>query len=303
VAFATQFLAATIRTATPLLFAGLGETLAEQSGIINVGLEGIMITGALGGLLGAALGGVMTGFLMAALSGAVLAAVFALFATGLRADQIVTGTAITLVGLGLTGTAYRWTYGATGAALSIPTMHPAAVPGLSAIPIVGPALFDQPSVTYVGYVLVPILWWWTYRTHAGLALRAVGQNPAAARAAGVSPRAVQYGATIVGGVLGGVAGGILVLAQVGTFAEGMTAGRGFIAIAIVALGHWDPLGAAIAALAFGAVSALQYVFQAMGWHAPYQLFLAVPYAATLIALATMGERRAPAMLGIRDKEP
>jgi general nucleoside transport system permease protein len=297
VPFATQFLAATIRTATPLLFAGLGETLAEQSGVINVGLEGIMIVGALGALLGAAFGGVVSGFAIAAISGAALAAVFAVFATGLRADQIVTGTAITLAGLGLTGTVYRWTYGATGAALSIPTMRPAAIPGLAAIPVVGPALFNQPSITYAGYLLVPAIWWWTYRTHAGLALRAVGQNPAAARAAGVSPRAVQYGATIVGGVLGGIAGGILVLAQVGTFAEGMTAGRGFIAIAIVALGHWHPIGAAVAALAFGAVSALQYVFQAMGWHAPYQLFLAVPYVATLIALATMGERRAPAMLG------
>ncbi len=300
-AFATQFLAATIRTATPLLFAGLGETLAEQAGIINVGLEGIMITGALGALLGSALGGVMSGFAVAALSGAVVATVFAVFATGLHADQIVTGTAITLAGFGLTGTVYRWTYGATGAALSIPTMHSVAVPGLSAIPVIGPALFDQPSVTYVGYLLVPFLWWWTYRTHAGLALRAVGQNPAAARAAGVSPRAVQYTATIVGGVLGGISGGILVLAQVGTFAEGMTAGRGFIAIAIVALGHWHPIGAALAALAFGAVSALQYVFQAMGWHVPYQLFLAVPYAATLIALATMRARRAPAMLGIVEK--
>jgi simple sugar transport system permease protein len=301
VAFATQFLAATIRTATPLLFAGLGETLAEQAGIINVGLEGIMITGALGALLGSSVGGVMSGFIVAALSGAVVAAVFAVFATGLHADQIVTGTAITLAGFGLTGTVYRWTYGATGAALSIPTMHSVAVAGLSAIPVIGPALFDQPSVTYVGYLLVPLLWWWTYRTHAGLALRAVGQNPAAARAAGVSPRAVQYTATIVGGVLGGIAGGILVLAQVGTCAEGMTAGRGFIAIAIVALGHWHPIGAAVAALAFGAVSALQYVFQAMGWHIPYQLFLAVPYAATLIALATMRARRAPAMLGIQEK--
>ena len=296
----TPFLAATIRTATPLLFAGLGETVAEQAGVINVGLEGIVITGALTGLLGAGYGGVAGGFLAAALSGVAIAALFALFATVLRADQIVTGTAITLLGLGLTGTAYRWIFGATGTALSIPTMHAAAIPGLSAIPILGSALFDQPPVTYLAYLLVPILWWWTYRTHGGLALRAVGQNPEAARTAGISPRRVQFGAILFEGMLGGIAGGTLVLAQVGTFAEGMSAGRGFIAIAIVALGHWHPVGAALAALAFGAVSALQFVFQAMGWNVPYQLFLAVPYAATLIALATMGARgrqRAPAALG------
>jgi general nucleoside transport system permease protein len=298
--FTTEFLAATIRTATPLLFAGLGETLAEQAGVINVGLEGIIITGALGGLLGATVGGVAGGFAVAAVSGAAVAALFAVFAAYLRADQIVTGTAITLLGLGLTGTVYRWTFGATGTALSIPTMRPFALPGLSSIPIIGQAVFAQPLVSYVAYLLVPAVWWWTYHTHGGLALRAVGQNPDAARAAGISSRRVQCLATIVGGMLGGIAGGTLVLAQVGTFAEGMSAGRGFIAIAIVALGHWHPLGAAAAALAFGAVSALQYVFQAMGWHTPYQLFLAVPYAATLIALALMGARgrqHAPAALG------
>jgi ABC-type uncharacterized transport system permease subunit len=295
--FATEFLAATIRTATPLLLAAMGETLAEQAGVINVGLEGIMIVGALGALLGAGVGGVSGGFVIAALSGAVLAALFALFASVMRADQIVTGTAITLFGLGLTGTVYRWRFGPTGTALSIPTMHPTALPGLSRIPILGPALFDQPAVTYAAYLLVPILWWWMYRTHAGLALRAVGQNPDAARAAGISPRTTQCVASIVGGILGGVAGGMLVLAQVGTFAEGMTAGRGFIAIAIVALGHWHPVGAAVAALAFGSVSALQYVVQAMGWHAPYQVFLAVPYAATLVALALMRRGQAPAALG------
>jgi simple sugar transport system permease protein len=294
--FATEFLAATIRTATPLLFAALGETLAEQAGVINVGLEGVMIVGALGALLGGNTG-VAGGFVSAAIVGAAVAALFALFAVAMRADQIVTGTAITLFGLGLTGTVYRWVYGPTGTALSIPTMHPFALPGLSRIPVLGPALFDQPPVTYAAYLLVPILWWWTYRTHAGLGLRVVGQNPEAARAAGIAPRAMQCAACIVGGVLGGIAGGTLVLAQVGTFAEGMTAGRGFIAIAIVALGHWHPVGAALAALAFGSVSALQYVFQAMGWHAPYQLFLAVPYVATLVALALMRRGQAPAGLG------
>ena len=295
---ATAFLAATVRTATPLVFAALGETLTEQSGVINVGLEGIIITGAFAALVGAGTGGVGGGFLAAALAGAGVAALFAAFAVWLRADQIITGTAITLFGLGLTGTLYQWIYGVTGAVLTIPTMHTAALPGLDRIPVFGPALFEQPLVTYVGYALVPLLWWWTYRTRNGLALRAVGENPEAARTAGISPKRVQFGAILMGGILGGVAGGTLVLAQVGTFAEGMSAGRGFIAIAIVALGRWHPIGAAIGAFVFGAASALQYLFQAMGWHAPYQLFLALPYVLTLLALAgAAGGRRAPAALG------
>jgi general nucleoside transport system permease protein len=291
---ATEFLAATVRTATPLLFLALGETLTEQAGVINVGLEGVVIAGAFGALIGAGAAGVGGGFFVAALSGATVAALFALFVTLLRADQIIAGTGITLLGLGLTGTLYRLAYGATGAALTIPTMHAVAIPGLARLPVVGPAMFDQPAITYLGYILVPVLWWWTYRTHGGLALRAVGQNPDAASTAGISPRRVQGTAIVTGGLLGGLAGGTLVLAQVGTFAEGMSAGRGFIAIAIVALGRWHPIGAAIGAVGFGAVSALQFLFQALGWHVPYQLFLAVPYVVTLIALAVLGGRNRPA---------
>jgi ABC-type uncharacterized transport system permease subunit len=241
------------------------------------------------------------GFLIAAAAGAAVAAVFAFFAVVLRTDQIIAGTAITLLGLGLTGTLYRELYGASGAALSIPTAGTLAIPLLSRIPVLGPALFAQPVVTYAVYLLVPAVWWWTTRTQSGLAVRAVGESPAAARAAGLSPRRLQFGAVMIGGVLGGLAGGTLVLAQVGTFAEGMSAGRGFIAIAIVALGRWRPLGVAAGALLFGAASALEFLFQAMGWRAPYQLFLAVPYLVTLIALATLaGNAAAPSALGRRE---
>jgi general nucleoside transport system permease protein len=302
----TGYLAATMRLATPLALAALGETVSERAGVINVGMEGVIIAGAFGGLVGAGsiagpAAGVMTGFAAAAAAGAVIALLFALFAVILRADQIITGTAITLLGLGLTGTLYRRLYGAGGAALSIPTAGAVRIPGLAAIPVLGPALFNQPAITYFAYVLVPLLVWWTYHTRAGLALRAVGENPEAARAAGFSPRRIQLGAVFAGGVLGGLAGGTLVLAQVGTFAEDMSAGRGFIAIAIVALGRWHPAGAAAGALLFGAASALQFLFQAMGWHAPYQLFLAFPYLLTLVALAAFaGRHAAPAALGQRE---
>lgn len=293
-----DFLAATVRTATPLALAALGETVGEAAGVINVGLEGIIIAGAFAGLVGSITVGVYAGFLASALAGAAVAGIFALFAIVLRADQIITGTAVTLFGLGLTGTLYRRAFGATGAALRASTQHATVIPGLSRIPLVGTAVFGQPAITYIVYALVPTLWWALYRTRPGLALRAVGENPEAARSAGINPRRIQLGAVLFGGITGGLAGGTIVLAQVGTFAEGMSAGRGFVAIAIVALGRWHPVGAAIGALLFGAASALQFLFQAMGWAAPYQLFLALPYLLTLVALAAFGGRHAaPAALG------
>lgn len=172
------------------------------------------------------------------------------------------------------------------------------VPGLHAIPIIGPAFFAQPAPTYIAMAAVPALWWLLFRTRWGLTVRAVGESPSAARAAGVRVRTTRSIATIVGGLLAGLGGASLVLAQVGTFAEKMTAGRGFVAIAIVVLGRWHPFGVAIAALIFGAASALQYVFQAMGLAVPYQFFLMLPYVLTLLALAgVVGRVRAPAGLG------
>lgn len=285
-------LEATVRTATPLALAALGETVVQRSGVINIGLEGIILAGAFGALVGAN-AGATGGVAGAVAAGLVTAAVFAAFAVGARADQIITGTAVTLLSLGLTGALYRAMYGAGGAALTIPTMAPVPIPGLSSIPFIGHALFAQPIFTYGVYLLVPAIWWWMYRTHAGLALRATGEAPEAARAAGISVSRVRLGAILFGGMLGGASGASLVLAQSGTFAEGMSAGRGFIAIAIVVLGRWHPVGAGIAALVFGAASALQFFFQAMGWSIPYQVFLLLPYALTLLLLGVRRGHAAP----------
>jgi simple sugar transport system permease protein len=294
----TAFLEATVRTATPLGLAALGEVVVERTGIINIGLEGIILAGAFGALLGATHGGATEGFLVAMLFGVSTAMVFAVFAAWLRADQIISGTAVTLLAIGATGTLYRALYGATGAALSVATAGPVAIPGLAGIPVLGPALFNQPAATYIAYLLVPMVWWWMYRTHAGLALRAIGESPAAAEAAGIRSDRFRVGALAFGGLLGGLAGGTLVISQAGTFAEGMSAGRGFIAIAIVVLGRWHPLGVALAALVFGAASALQFLLQALGLALPYQVFLVLPYLLTLAALAGVAGRvRAPASLG------
>ncbi len=292
------FLEATVRTATPLALAALGESVAERAGVINIGLEGIILAGAFGALLGAGTGTVWVGFLVGATVGWAMACLFGFFVVTIHADQIIAGTGINLLALGLTGTLYRTLYGASGAGLSTPTTGPIPIPMLSHMPLVGPAFFAQTWPTYFVYLLVPALWWVFYRTHAGLALRAVGEKPEAALVAAVHPARVRWAALSVNGVLGGTAGAMLVLAQAGTFAENMSAGRGFIAIAIVVLGRWRPIGVAVAALVFGAASALQFLFQAAGWSLPYQLFLAFPYILTLVALAgTGGRAAAPASLG------
>lgn len=290
-------LEASVRTATPLALAALGEAVVERAGVINIGLEGVIIAGAFGALVGASMGAI-GGIAAGLVAGVATAAVFAAFALGARADQIIVGTAITLLATGITGTVYRTVYGTAGAALSIPTMAPLPIPILSDVPLVGRAFFAQPVFTYAAYLLVPALWWFLYRTHVGLALRAVGEAPEAARTAGVNDRRLRMGAVLFGGLLGGASGASLVLAQSGTFAEGMSAGRGFIAIAIVVLGRWHPVGVGFAALLFGAASALQFFFQATGWHVPYQVFLLLPYALTLVLLGVRrGRAAAPGALG------
>lgn len=293
-----SFLESSVRTATPLLLAALGETVVERAGIINIGLEGIVIGGAFGALVGATHGGAVAGIVLGMLAGVALAVLFYVFVDLLGTDQIVTGTAVTVLALGLTGALYRTMYGASGASLSIETLDAVSIPMVSRIPFVGSALFAQPAITYLTMVLLPATWWWLYRTHGGLALRSMGESPAASLASGVSLRKYRLGALCFGGAMGGLAGATLVVAQVGTFAEGMSAGRGFIAIAVVVLGRWNPMGVTVAGLVFGAAMAMQYWIQALGLAIPYPIVLAAPYVLTLAALAGVAGRvRAPKALG------
>ena len=299
----SEFLAAAVRTATPLLLAATGELVVERAGIIYVGIEGSILAGALAAAAGGLALGSGPAVVLALLAGAATAGLFALFVVRWRTEQIVTGTAITLVATGATAALYHVLFGPEGAGLRIPVVRPVVVPGLSAIPLIGNALFAQSLFTYAAVVGMLAVWWTLARTHLGLALRACGERPSAARAAGIATGRMRGAAALFAGALGGAAGAALVLVQSGTFAEGMSAGRGFIAIAIVALGRWRPGGVLIAALAFGAASALQYLFQARGWTLPYQAFLALPYVATLVALATTRARgAAPAALGQTDSE-
>lgn len=297
-ALAAGFGAAAVRIATPLLLAALGETVAERGGVLNLGIEGAMLAGALASAFGAIHGGPWTGVVAGITAGVVTAAVFAAVALGAGADQVIAGTAVTLGATGLTGAIYRATFGSAAGGLGLPTLGNVAIPGLSNIPLLGPALFDQPVPTYLALLAVPLVWWLIYRTRWGLGLRAAGESPSAARASGVRVIRTRTLGVLVGGAFAGLAGASLVLAQVGTFAENMTAGRGFIAIAIVVLGRWNPLGVALAALAFGALTALQFLLQGLGLAVPYQLFLMLPYAITLLALGgAVGRARSPESLG------
>jgi simple sugar transport system permease protein len=302
-ALLASFLSAAVRVATPLLLAALGETITERGGVINLGIEGAMLSGALAAALGATAGGPWAGLWAAILTGVLVAGVFAVITVRAGADQIITGTAITLGCVGVTGAIYRRSYGPAGVGLSLPTFPAMPIPGLATVPVIGPALFQQSLLTYLGYFAVPILWWLLFRARWGLRLRATGESARDARAAGVNVERTRIIGTLIGGGFAGVAGASLVLAQVGTFAEKMTAGRGFIAIAIVVLGAWNPVRVLWAALFFGAAMALQFLFQALVIGVPYQLFLVLPYVLTLLVLAgVVGRVRAPAELGRSPEE-
>jgi simple sugar transport system permease protein len=301
--FATALLEATLRAATPLALAALGELLIERSGSINIGLEGSVLAGALAAAIVGQSFGAGMGLFGGAVGGAALGVIFAAFTIALRSDQVITGTAVTLLALGLTGSLARSYFGEQGVALTLPTLSATHFLGLERLPLVGRAVVAQPGIFHFTWLSAIALHWWISRTHAGLALRAVGESPRAARAAGIHADRARWVAILAGSALAGVGGAVLVVAQSGTFVEGMSAGRGFIAIAIVALGHWQPLPVLAAALLFGAASALQFAAQSLGWALPYQLFLAAPYIATLIVLAASARSgRPPAALGRRQAD-
>ncbi len=290
-------LEATLRLAAPLLLAALGELVVERAGVINIGIEGTMLTGAFAGFaIAAAPGSPLAGVAGAALAGAGVGVLFGAFAVLRRVDQIVVGMAVNLVALGATGLGTRALY--AGAPPSAPTVPELAIPGLAGLPLLGPALFSQTPFVHGALLLTLALGFFLSRTAPGLRLRAVGESARAADTEGVSVHATRLAAVVFGSALSGLAGAALSLAQSDTFTEGMTAGRGFIALAIVIFGRWRPLGVLLAAIFFGAATALQFRLQARGAAIPYPVFLMLPYVVTLAVLAfAIGGAAAPADLG------
>lgn len=294
----TALVASTITMAVPLLLAALGELIAERAGVLNIGLEGMLLGGAFAALAVTLLSGSSAlGVAAAVLVGMGLGGLLGLFVAVWNANQVVAGTALNLLAAGLTGVAYRAIFGVTGAALTVAGAPRLTVPGLATLPVIGP-LFDQTLLGYAAFALVPLIWLFLARTLAGVRVRMVGENPWAAETQGVAVRRVRIAALLACGALAASGGAFLSIAYANTFVEGMSAGRGFIALAIVIVGRRQPLGVLLAALCFGLATALQFHFQALGLAVPFQFFLILPYVLTLLVLAGfVGRSPAPAALG------
>jgi len=295
-----NFLAADIRLATPILLTAIGMIYSERAGIVNIGAEGMMLVGALTGVVGSFyFGSAWFGALGAIIAGGLMGLLFGFITITLQGNQIVTGIAFNLLGLGLTTTASRVIFGTTSTRPEIDAFSAVAIPGLSKIPILGPVFFNQSVIVYFAIVLVLATYFILYYTSWGLELRAVGEVPKAADTVGVNVYKVRYFSILIGGALAGLGGAFLSLGLVSLFTENMVAGRGFIAIAAVIFGKWNPFGVLLAALIFGAGDATVFRLQAMGTDIPYQFIRMIPYVITIAALAGfVGYSRAPGASGI-----
>lgn len=291
------FLGATIRLSTPLLLAALGELIAERAGVLNLGVEGMMLTGALFGFLGVHYtDSMLIGWGLAALSGAGIALLFAVFAISLRCHQVIVALGINLLALGATGFLYRLLFGVSAVAPHIATDRPVHIPFLSEIPVLGEVLFQQTTLVYVTFALVPIVWYVIHRTPVGLTLRSVGENAVAADTVGIRVQAVRYAATLIGGAMAGLAGAYLSTTSLNVFLEGMTGGTGWIAVAIVILGNWSAVGILMGSLMFGGAMALQLRLQSAGLGVPREFIVMLPYVLTLVALTGLVRRSNPPAL-------
>jgi ABC-type uncharacterized transport system permease subunit len=277
-------LATGIVAGTPLLFACLGELVTERAGVMNLGVEGMMLIGAVSGFAAAAAShNQWMGLLAAMAAGGLLALIHAFLTISLQANQVVSGLALTIFGTGLSAYLGKPLIGIPAVA----TFKPYAIPVLSGIPWLGEMLFKHDLLVYLSFILAALLWFVLYRTKTGLNLRAVGENPGAADTAGISVYKVRYAAVIFGGVLSGAAGAYLSLAYAPSWLENMTAGRGWIAVALVIFAMWNPGRAVIGAYIFGAIDALGFYLQTMGVLIPSFFLKMLPYVFTFIVLIVM----------------
>ncbi|MEF2073014.1 ABC transporter permease [Consotaella sp. CSK11QG-6] len=297
--FDAGFFAALIRISTPLLLATLGELYCERSGVLNLGIEGTMLLGAMAGFTGAYFTGSLWLGVAAALAVGMVAGLLMTFlAVVLGVSQHVSGIGTTLLTTGLAFYLYRLIFGQPASPPNVVPFQPLAIPGLSDMPVVGPILFAQSPLTYLALLAVPATAWLLYRTPWGLDLRTVGENPRAADAAGVSVWGMRTQALIIGSGLMGIAGAFLSISQFNAFTFGVVSGRGWVAIALVVFGLWSPWRCAAGALLFAALEALQLRLQANNvLHLPYQVFLMLPFVMTIVAMALVSRNaRAPAAL-------
>jgi simple sugar transport system permease protein len=285
IGFLIGLLSATVRMATPLILATLGEVICERSGVLNLGIEGIMLFSSLVAFLTTYFtGDLWLGIISAVIVGALFGILMAFFAVSLGVSQHVSGLGITLFASGLALFVYRQTIGTPIVPPTVETFKTLTIPYLSKIPILGPVLFDQYILTYIALILIPIFSFILYKTNFGLSLRAVGENPEAADALGINVYRTRYIALIIGGALMGLSGSFFTLAYFNMFLYGIVGGRGWVSIALTIFANWDPKRVLLGAFLFGGIDALQLRLQAIGFDIPYQFFLMMPYVLTIIVL-------------------
>ena len=297
--FVTDYLSASLRLAVPLAFAALGGLYSERSGVLNIGLEGLLLTGA---FVSAAIvfytGNVALAALAAGIVGGLVGLLHAFLCVTLRVDQLVSGLAINLSAAGLTAFLSRLVF-TSKTAQPLPGMEAIAIPGLKNIPVLGSLLFAQDPIVYFLFLLVPFSTYFLFKTSLGLTLRAVGESPKAAETAGISVALVRYLSVMVSGCLAAFGGAYLVLVHVKFFMEDISAGKGFIALAALIFGRWHPVNTVFACLLFGATEALQLRIQAFNLNIPYQFLVMLPYLTALFALVGLvGKSTPPAALGV-----
>ena len=294
-----QLVLLSLAAGTPLVFAALGELVVEKSGVLNLGVEGMMLVGAIASFIVAAhTQSPWLGVGAGALAAAALSTIFAVIALTLRANQVATGLALSLFGVGLSAF-----IGRDYSSVVIDGITPVAIPVLSDVPVLGPLLFGHNPLVYVSLALFAGVQWFLYRTRAGLVLRAVGESPQSAHAIGYPVIAIRYAAVVFGGACAGLGGAYLAVAYTPSWVEGMTAGRGWIALALVVFATWKPSRVIVGAYLFGSVTLAQFQAQAAGVAVPSQLLAMLPYVATIVVLAIISRDattirlNAPASLG------
>ncbi|WP_018610016.1 ABC transporter permease [Uliginosibacterium gangwonense] len=286
-------LVATLAAATPLIFAGLGELVAEKSGVINLGVEGMMLIGAVAGFAGALSWGTSVGLMFGAVAGALAALPFAFLTLSLGANQSASGLATTIFGIGLSAF-----IGQFFVSQGLPGMKPYAIPLLSSIPLLGPVFFTQTPVVYLAYLLYAMLAWMLAKTRWGLILRAVGESPEAAHAIGYPVLAIRYGAVCFGGAMAGLGGAYLSTIYTPLWVQNMVAGRGWISVALVVFAAWKPTRLMLGACLFGGMTILQLQAQGFGVAVPSQLLSAIPYVATILVLMVISRDRKKLQLNL-----
>ncbi|WP_180041878.1 ABC transporter permease [Acinetobacter sp. YH12218] len=284
----TAILAGTIAAATPLIFAGLGELVAERTGVINLGVEGMMLVGAIAGFAFAAQydASVASALMVGGLAGTLMALIFAFFTLSLSTNQSACGLALTIFGIGISAF-----IGQNYVSMALPGLQGLDIPLLSEIPVLGPILFQHNYVVYLSMLAFVIIWWVLTKTRLGLLLKAVGESPESAHAMGYNVLAIRYCAVLFGGAMAGVGGAFLSTVYTPMWIENMVAGRGWIAIALVVFATWKPTRLMLGAYLFGGVTILQFHAQALGLNVPNELLSALPYVATIVVLVLISRNK------------